>query len=144
MNFIVRFFHEIRNPHCEHCTEELMSDPVIEELKTELAAIRYERDRLLKYILEEPKSTSTNGVLPSDDGNTKEDELKPIQPKVVPWHVRRQMLEEEDRQKARQLEEFKKEQADAINKLEKELKLDIPEDPNVQSQSVKVNERTSY
>lgn len=144
MNTIVRFFHQIRNPHCPHCEEELMSDPVVEELKTELAAIRYERDRLLKYILEEPKSHSTNDVLPQNDGDTESDEPKPILPKVVPWHVRRQMLEQEDRKKAAQLEEFRKNQAEAISKLEKELKLDIPDldegKENVQSQSIKVNE----
>lgn len=138
MNFIARFFHEIRNPHCPECEEELMRDPVVDELKSELAAVRYERDRLLKHLLE-PQSASVDVVLPT---NAKDEESEPFirGSKRTPWPVRRAMLEQEDRIKATKLEEFRKDQEKAISELEKSLKLDIPEgNEDVQSESVKVN-----
>ncbi len=141
MNFVIRFFHELRNPHCEHCREELMTDPVVEELKVELAALRYERDRLLKYILDTPQSVVPNVPIQEES----EEEPKPILPKLVPWNVRRQMLEAEDRQKATLLKQNIKEQEKAIEELEKNLGI-VQEtvlhvgDTDVQSEPVKVNE----
>lgn len=131
------WIHRLFNPHCPECDKP---DMVVDELKTELASLRYERDRLLNYILEKPQHSGTDGILSVDGTDKGEDELKPILPKIVPWHVRRQMLEAEDRVKAQQLADFKKDQEKAISKLESDLKLDIPGDNDVQSQPVKVNE----
>jgi len=137
MNFIVKFFHDIRNPHCPHCADEI--DPLVEQLRTEVTSLRYERDRLLNYILDDP--SATNAL------NKVEEEPEVIQPKVVPWNVRRQMLEAEDREKARILKQTKKEQDEAI--LELERKTGIIEnvvlqvgDADVQSESIEVNDGT--
>lgn len=48
---------------------------------------------------------------------TKEEEYQPIKPQFMPWRVRQQMLEAEDRKKAQVLNDKARE----INELEKEL-----------------------
>lgn len=135
------WFHRFLNPHCPQCLADKLEDvnPVIEELKTELASLRYDRDRLLKHILEPKESPGINVAIPTNV-KLQEDEPVRIGNRPMPFAARRAMLEAEDRAKAQRLAEFSKNQEEAINKLEKELKLDIPEEPNVQSESVKVNE----
>lgn len=136
MNFIAKFFHEFLNPHCEDCIQEDLNNPLVEELKLELANIRRERDRLLDYVL--LKSEPQIEYNPSED-------LEPIQPKTVPWKIRKHMLEAEDSKKAALIRKNKEEQADAIAELEKNLgviretTLDL-ENGNVQREPVKVNE----
>jgi hypothetical protein len=49
--------------------------------------------------------------------STTKEELTPIKPQFTPWRVRQEMLEAEDRQKARIMKEKEKE----IDELEKEL-----------------------
>ena len=55
-----------------------------------------------------------------------------IKPKAIPWAVRRQMLEDEDRKKAQVLADQAKKVSEAnraaeIDKLEKELKIEQPQ-----------------
>ena len=130
------WLHRLFNPHCPECEAKDLN-PVIEELKIELTSLRYERDRLLKYILDEPKSNVTH--LP-----TAPEEDEPIQPKLIPWAVRKNMLEAEDRKKAQLMRQNKDEQEAAILELERKTgiientTLDL-ENGNVQSEPVKVN-----
>lgn len=131
------WLHKFLNPHCPRCIDESVN-PIVEELKTQLESIRYERDRLLKYILDD-KPNNINDT-PKED-----EETQPILPKIVPWHVRRQMLEDEDRKKASLMRQTKEEQTRAIAEMEKNL--GIVEntvlqvgDEDVQSEPVKVNE----
>lgn len=136
------WLHRLFNPHCPQCLADKLEDvnPVVEELKTELTSLRYDRDRLLKHILEGGQSVRINANIPN---NVQAEESEPIRigNKPMPFAVRRAMLEAEDRAKAAKLAEFSKNQEEAINKLEKELKLDIPEGTeDVQSQPVQVNE----
>jgi hypothetical protein len=90
--------------------------PVCEVLREQLAHERYEKEQLLKYILEpQPNLNSVSS------GVADENEPEPIRPRVIPWKVRREMLEAEDREKARILAKQKDEQAKAIAELEKNL-----------------------
>ena len=79
-----------------------------EILRFQLEESNRERKELLHKLLnkDEPKPPVFS-----------EDELKPVQSQFIPWRVRQQMLEAEDRQKARLLNDKAKEIAD----LEKEV-----------------------
>lgn len=79
-----------------------------EVLRSQLDESNRERRELLSRLLEPSKPEP----IPQD-----KEELVPIRPSFTPWRVRQQMLEEEDRQKARLM----REKAAEITKLEKEL-----------------------
>jgi hypothetical protein len=79
-----------------------------EVLRAQLDESNRERRELLNRLLEPPKPEPL----------IKEpEEFKPIQSTFVPWRVRQQMFEAEDRQKARLMKSKK----DEIEELEKEL-----------------------
>lgn len=81
-----------------------------EVLRTQLDESNRERKELLNRIL------ATSGAEPPP--STREiEEMKPIMQQQIPWRVRQQMLEAEDRKKA-QLMRAKNEE---IEQLEKEL-----------------------
>lgn len=69
---------------CESC----------ETLKMELSHLRQDNERLLNAVLSKPIIEETV---------SKAEDLVPIQPRVVPWRVRQQMLEAEDRDKAKKM-----------------------------------------
>ena len=98
--------------HCESC----------EILREQLLLSNNERVELLHRLLDKDK------VEPSP---TPVEEFKPITPQFVPWRVRQQMLEAEDRKAAATLRNREKEIAD----LEKELKVDNANAPAVASGS---------
>jgi len=89
-----------------------------ELLRSLLETEKYEKKQMLETILNLGKPTAPP--------ITEQVEYKPILPKHIPWNVRRQMLEQEDRVKAQLMRDKAKETAD-IEKLEKELKL-VPEE----------------
>lgn len=104
---LVRFYRwMMKEPEpCQNC----------EMLKSMLTSEQYEKKQLLNSILQlnEPKmEVKIQGT----------DELKPILPNFVPWRVRQQMLEQEDRVKAKIIKDKEKEKEE-IDKLEKELKV---------------------
>lgn len=73
---------------CESC----------ETLRTQLEIANYEKSQLLSKILQEPpvsKETPTTPIMIN-------------RPRNVPWRVRQQMLEKEDREKARLIREAPK------------------------------------
>ena len=87
-NWIHRFF----NPHCPHCKEEQEYARVCfscETLRAQIEISRLENKRLLDRILVEPTPAA-----PSQP-------MEPTRPINVPWNVRRQMLEAEDRERAK-------------------------------------------
>ncbi len=135
----MNWLHRLFNPHCPECEAKDLN-PVIEELRIELTSLRYERDRLLKYILDEPRSGNNMGT----QANSEIKDEEPILPKIIPWSVRKQMLEAEDHKKAQLIRQNKAEQEAAIQELERKTgiientTLDL-ENGNVQSESVKVN-----
>ena len=127
MNPIVKFFHELLNPHCAHCEslriqelEQLEINREIEiaekvcqsceNLKMQLAVMNQLVDKLT--------TTKTESVTPV------EQEHKVILPKNIPWHVKRQELELKSRLRAEELRaesSVKIPVPDSIEKLEEEL-----------------------
>lgn len=88
-----------------------------ETYREQLEIANYEKKQLLDRIMEKPITEPERTTAP---------ELTAVRPKTIPWHVRQQMLEREDREKARALRSAAspdsqiKDKTD-INELEKEL-----------------------
>ena len=82
-----------------------------ELLRFQLEESNRERRELLARLLERNQPEPTSPV--------KLEEMTPIKPQFTPWRVRQQMLEAEDREKARLLRKHQEE----VNELEKELKI---------------------
>jgi len=105
---LVRFYRwMMKEPEpCQNC----------DMLRTMLASEQYEKKQLLNTILEmgNPKEDNIRIEIPED--------LKPVQVRHIPWRVRQQMLEQEDRVKAEIIRKKKKEEEE-IAKLEKEMKV---------------------
>jgi len=97
--------------------------PVCEVLRTQLDESNRERRELLNRAL----SPSQVESLPSE----KTEELKPIGNTFIPWRVRQQMLEAEDRKKFQLMQEKEKEIAD----LEKELDLSMDPKKSLKTQT---------
>lgn len=95
------------NPHCPDCAH----CKSCEVLSRELSQVRQDYDKLLNELLRKP-----------EDDTRPQIQAEPQKPKHIPWAVKRQILEEEDREKARILRN--------IEKVEKELKLEIPQEVN--------------
>lgn len=95
---LAKWFGILPEEPCETC----------EVLRWQLAASERERRELLTKLLEKDK--------PEPLSVEKED-LQPIVPQFVPWRVRQQMLEAEDRRSAQLIRNRSKE----IDELEKEM-----------------------
>jgi|SRR6188768_1057413 len=85
--------------HCETC----------EILRLQLDESNKERRELLHKLLDKDKTEPLS--------TTSKEELTPIKPQFIPWRLRQQMLEQEDRVKAR----LTKDRVEEIAALEKEL-----------------------
>ena len=79
-----------------------------EVLRERLAQSDAERRDLLSRLLDRDKP---------EPSPVEKEELKPVQHQFVPWRVRQQMLEAEDRKKA----ELMRKKSEEIDKLEEEL-----------------------
>ena len=96
---MINWLHRLFNPHCIEC-DRCNS---CEILRSELVYAHRRETELLSYLFPTESISS-------------EEEPKIIQPKVIPWKVKQQMLEDEDRQRAILLNKQKE-----IESLEKEL-----------------------
>jgi hypothetical protein len=88
------WIHRLFNPHCEHCHDERETSKICqscETLKEQLASTIHEKNRLLDRILERPNVETTS----------QPERTVTVPHTNIPWTVRRQMLEREDREKAR-------------------------------------------
>jgi hypothetical protein len=121
----MKWLHRLLHPHCDQCREE-ESERLEREresrvcnscevLRNQVAILYEERDKLLDRLLspqiqkEEPKF---------DTSNTK----MRIPSNFMPWRVKRQMLEAEDKKAAALLKEKQTElKTDKIAQLEKEM-----------------------
>jgi len=103
MNIITKFFHELFNPHCEHCIELARENRICgtcEYLKTEVAQLRNQNQELIEKITNKPAKVEIKQEAQI---------FKPLSPGTVKsWAVRRQLLENEDRSKAKILQENSK------------------------------------
>jgi hypothetical protein len=111
----MKWLHKLLNPHCPHCREELVESRICdtcEFLKLECARLQLENKFLLERLI-------PTGNIRSNENEVNKSEPKIIQPLHQPWHVRRQLLEKEDRAMAAKLAEENR----VINqqKLEKEI-----------------------
>lgn len=110
--------HELLNPHCEHCKSEREESRVCascETLKEQLERTNHEKRQLLDRLLEKPEKEAPPVL---------REISKPVN---IPWNVRRQMLESEDRERAKLIakapistEELEKELDVASEKRENE------------------------
>jgi hypothetical protein len=95
-----------------------------EILREQLAKSDAERRELLHRLLDKDKP---------DSAPVEKEDFEPIKPKFMPWRVRQQILEQEDRKKAQLMKDKEKE----IAELERELGV------NHATQSVSVQEKGS-
>ena len=110
MNRIAKFFHELFTPHCPECQNEIQVCQSCETLKQQLEIVNYEKRELLNKLIREPEPLA-------------QPDFSQMRPKAVPWNVRRQELEAEDRRKAQIIREKEKElkSISNVDDLEKEL-----------------------
>lgn len=87
-----------------------------EILKHELEVVRLENQRLLDRILEKPKEEVKPDIT----------DLKPVTPMHLPWRVRQQMLEAEDRDRAKKLKQVQTEKVEASVEFKTEATTDKP------------------
>lgn len=111
---MANWFHRFFNPHCSHCSEERICQ-TCETLKYEIERLRADNDKLLSKVLKEP-------TIPQDK-EINDKPMLPITNKRIPWAVRREALEAEDRERARLLRSaVRPDSADEIKAFEDELK----------------------
>ncbi len=113
MGWLHRFLH----PHCSHCKEERQENSICqtcEVLTVQLARANIEKDQLLAQI---ERMASPSIIEEPVDKETPE----PLKPRVVPWAVRRNLLEAEDRVKAKLMRDSKGKIDPSIEKLEEEV-----------------------
>lgn len=102
INEFFRRLLRLPEPHCESC----------DVLQKQLEISNYEKKQLLEHILDFTK--------PRAEEIRVTREIEPIKPKAVPFSVRREMLEREDRVKAEILKQ-KEQEMKSIEDLEKEV-----------------------
>lgn len=104
--------------------EEMPCD-TCEVLRAQLDESNRERRELLNRLLDSSKP---------EPSPVEKEEFQPIKPSFVPWRVRQQMLESEDRHQAKLI----KDRQNEIDKLEKEL--EIAKDESAPSGGVQFKE----
>ena len=105
------WLHHLFNPHCEFC-EARPKCASCEILKDQLEHANFEKEMLLKSILQKPEQIQQNEIA---------EDITPIQSRNVPWEVKRRMLEAEDRARADIIRKQKADQVGAIAELERSV-----------------------
>ena len=120
---MIKFFHKLFNPHCADCRDEDESSKICsscEVLRQQLAIANIEKKQLLESILADKVVTEyTPKVMIPEE----------LKSKTIPWRVRQQMLESDDREKAKLMRKKEEEAAElrknipvqSTEQLEKEL-----------------------
>lgn len=115
----MKWLHRMLNPHCPDCkaeVEDAKINDTVEALREQLAFERANNKQLLDSFLRQFEPKEVIREEPKENP-------KPIQTGMS-WRVRREMLQDEDRQKARALREQKEQERVAripTEKLEEEL-----------------------
>jgi len=109
---MIHFFHRLFNYHCDECRHSCES---CETLREQLAIANADRNFLLRSLIE-PRTTQSN--------EQPKTYPEPIVPKNVPWRIRREMLEAQDRAKAEIMKKKELEIAEA-NKSTEELEAEL-------------------
>ena len=134
MNPIIKFFHELRNPHCNHC-DLIKQQETDERLDKEHCKSCETLNRLNESLLQQIRDLQKlliERLSPQPEKEIDVTQLQPIQnSKYIPFNVTRQKLEREDRERARIHNEQLKHNAPKIdveqavkelNELEQEVK----------------------
>lgn len=113
----MNWIHKLFNPHCSHCKNDGEDNKICnncEYLKCEIAKLQKLNNRLLNQILETPIQPEINQLSETPQPlNTS---------RFIPFSVKRQELESEDRKKAKLMsDELKKNHNHNIEELEKEI-----------------------
>ena len=124
---LVNLFHRWLNPHCEYCNH----CPNCEVLRSLLDTETFEKNKLLQQLLNAYKPSVDQPII----REAKPEEV--IRRKHIPWAVKRQMLENEDRNRMQLIHEqeriakdissqsggiqFNESSGNTIEELEKEL-----------------------
>ncbi len=103
---------EIKKGAIENKKEETICQSC-ETLREQLAIANYEKSQVLNKLLKDPEPPTEKPV------------FEPTKPKMIPWNVRRQMLEREDREKARALRSAAKPDAETEKKSTEELEKEL-------------------
>lgn len=116
MNFIVKFFHEFKNPHCEHCSQ-IVRNETVEILRSELDRVNRNNEKLLEQLFDKVEFERT----PRIEGPRPE--FKPLLPKSKNWPIRQKELEQASRDRAKAIAELAKEgiQPVAVTDLDSEI-----------------------
>lgn len=112
---LIKWMHHILNSHCAECKverEEREHCKNCDTLKELLEVEKFEKRELLKQLLKEPEITPEVRY---------EATKKELMPKTIPWRVKRELLEQEDRVRAQVLKRSQGEQKQSIENLESEL-----------------------
>lgn len=104
--FEIRADFRAKNLEIAHESKVCQSCETLKEL---LAAERYDKQQILNKLLREPEPVIENQA-----------PMEITRPKIMPWRVKRQLLEAEDRKKAELLRNAPKPDTDTAD-LEKEL-----------------------
>ena len=104
----IKWLHHLFNPHCPACEADTACK-TCSTLRELLEIEKFEKKQLLNHLLE-----------PTTNSAPYEGEPKEIRPKSIPWRIRKEMLETEDRERARILAKKNLE----ISELEKSLGVD--------------------
>ena len=115
---MANWFHRFFNPHCEHCMEErreVKLDTKCEScdtLRRQLEIANHQNEQLLTRLIEKPAPAI----------ETREP-VAISRPKNIPWNLRKQMLEAEDRHAAKLMREAPKPDTVKVDveDLEKEI-----------------------
>lgn len=117
--FLLDWYKQWLDIRTEYRAKKLQTDEVeevcasCETLKQQLEIANYEKEKLLNRIMEKPEPERVSAPEP-----------QATRPRMVPWNVRRQMLEREDREKARLMRDAPKPDATLksdVAELEKEM-----------------------
>jgi len=111
---LVNWWHHVTNPHCAICSDEQHEQRQCKNcdtLRGLLESEKFEKKELLNYLL-----------VPKTEARISEPiTQQPVMPRSVPWKVRAQMLEAEDRKTAQIMRDKQNEMAATTEDLEKEL-----------------------
>ena len=103
---MIKFIHHIFKPHCPECLDERICQSC-ETLRKQLEIANHNNELLMNRLLSKEESVNKEPV-------------EITRPKTLSWAVRKQMLEREDRERARIMKEVPT-PSKSVESLEKDL-----------------------
>lgn len=120
---MLKWLHHLLNPHCPDCLADKLRREEKQETKEvckscevlqyEVERLRADNDKLLTRILAVPDPVQERLIAPEPTSK--------LPPRVNTWAVRRQLLEQESRERARVLKQAPQPTTTSTEQLEQEL-----------------------